>query len=122
MTKQNTFKTVQQSKEAALWAVIDQLDSTKEIKKSKELELLAQYGIGVKKITKSETALDRKSYLVALGLTDAAAEAYIERLAVHSDDVFLSIVGEVAASIKTQQAQAAVDKTTNILKAKYGNK
>jgi len=109
MSKQQyTFKTVLVTKPTAT------------VQKSKELELLAQHGIGAEKITKSETALDRKSYLVALGLTDAAAEAYIENLAMHSDDVFLSIVGDVAASIKTQQAQAAVDKTTSILKAKYG--
>ena len=72
------------------------------------------------KTKKAATSLDRKSYLVALGLTDAAAEAYIENLAIHSDDVFLSVVDYVTESIKSQRAQAAVDKTTEILKAKYG--
>lgn len=91
---------LQKSKESELWALIDKIESKSQVKKA-------------------ATSLDRKSYLVALGLTDAAAEAYIENLAMHSDDVFLSIVAYVAESIKSQRAQAAVDKTTEILKAKY---
>ncbi|MCX2708358.1 MULTISPECIES: hypothetical protein [unclassified Pseudomonas] len=90
-----------------------------------ELELLRKYGVGsVAKDTptlteKSATELDRASFFTAYGLTQAAAEDYVERLAMLSDDTFLAFVSTVDAQIKVQKSQHAVDATTRILMDKY---
>jgi hypothetical protein len=72
-----------------------------------------------KLVTKAATELDRASYFTAFGLTQAAAEAYVERLALLSDSAFLSVVDSVDAQINVQKAQKYIDMTTDILKAKY---
>ncbi|MGY2200514.1 hypothetical protein [Pseudomonas gingeri] len=73
-------------------------------------------------ITKSATQLDRASYFTAFGLTQAAADAYVERLALLSDYAFLSVVESVNAQISVQKAQKYIDVTTAILQKKYGTK
>lgn len=72
-----------------------------------------------KPVTKAATELDRASYFTAFGLTQAAAEVYVEHLALLSDSAFLSVVESVDAQVSVQKAQKYVDMTTEILKARY---